>query len=651
MKLRCTECEKHFHLACIEGQDASLGSGLRKTHGGDPRADKMDWYCSNCIVGWRDRFIFTASSRIRQKILVGRSVLGALLPEKAVEEVVPRLLQWKHLTSGLKAFFAPLPVSILSTHPTVALEKKCFGISNSLTVGDFQNVATRCRPGRLALAGLKPDEPPSLLHLEEVYWDLLSSPFGPEVVAERAVLPHSVALTNEESKAAQVNGPVNMRHLNDLEGSALRGFGREMNTRPQTEVGMVFTTTSWTVDPHHMCLLRYLHAGTMTWYGIPSKHRSQFENLQDQTGLLHPCTVLDNNLDVSRAEQRTGEYVVTFPGVHHHGFGHVFTCLESASFAPFEWLPHAREANNRRMIASSLRPQPKLHLLPFSMDVLCVRKGLQILLERNAENSTVEQQAYHELLSSATAILPLLKTIHHDLQANLTQLLLLQPNFAPNRTESPSFLVLEQPGTSPPMGKESASNQQAVSFRPAERVAAATAGLSNKKVGGSGGSFEHLVSSMSYKMTSLRKSLAMATLTPCGYRYGAQWSDDSVTTLYTELEKQLLWEGPLCMVCSQACGLGCLVYTGDDTGDDTTADGQGPPRNTNKDNDNSNDKEPALAFTRPIFFCLSHVEEFQLHVLSRQVKSAPLKRKHNGSAPPPPTPPPLIWMDAGFFCG
>ncbi|KAJ3062017.1 hypothetical protein HK102_008902, partial [Quaeritorhiza haematococci] len=125
---------------------------------------------------------------------------------------------------------------------------------------------------------------------------------------------------------------------------------------PWLYVGMVFSTFCWHTEDHFTYSINYLHWGeTKTWYGIPASDADAFEKamrsavpelfetnpdlLFHLTTMLSPGVLVKNGVKCYAADQREGEFVITFPRAYHAGFNHGFNFAEAVNFALPDWLP------------------------------------------------------------------------------------------------------------------------------------------------------------------------------------------------------------------------------------------------------------------------------------------------------------------------
>lgn len=66
--------------------------------------------------------------------------------------------------------------------------------------------------------------------------------------------------------------------------------------------------------------------------------------ISTQVKELSPSSLSSEGIPVFRCIQNPREFVLIFPGAYHSGFDCGFNCSETANLAPFDWLPHGRNA-------------------------------------------------------------------------------------------------------------------------------------------------------------------------------------------------------------------------------------------------------------------------------------------------------------------
>lgn len=135
-------------------------------------------------------------------------------------------------------------------------------------------------------------------------------------------------------------------------------------TVPWVYVGMTFSTFCWHNEDHYAYSANYQHFGaTKTWYGIPAEDTEKFEQamkdavpelfetnpdlLFQLVTLLTPDQLKKAGVRVYAADQRAGQFIMTFPKAYHAGFNHGFNFNEAVNFAPCDWEPFGLDGVER----------------------------------------------------------------------------------------------------------------------------------------------------------------------------------------------------------------------------------------------------------------------------------------------------------------
>lgn len=170
---------------------------------------------------------------------------------------------------------------------------------------------------------------------------------------------------NDRTTSYYVNHPFNLNKLPYAAGSLLNFVPNEIlgMTIPWIYVGLLLLTFCWHVEDHYTLLANYCHFGaTKRWYGIPLNYADRFEEymknmapdmFKKQPDLLHqlvtlvnPETLVKAGIPCCYADQRPGEYVITYPRVYHAGFNCGFNFNEAVNFNMKCWLPSGEQAIN-----------------------------------------------------------------------------------------------------------------------------------------------------------------------------------------------------------------------------------------------------------------------------------------------------------------
>ncbi|KAI4324609.1 hypothetical protein MLD38_030080 [Melastoma candidum] len=153
----------------------------------------------------------------------------------------------------------------------------------------------------------------------------------------------------------------NLNNTPQLPGSLLcfEDYGTSSILGTRLRVGMCFSTSLWKSEDHRLYSIRYLHFGNpVIWYCVPGRCRSKFEAVARKYSInvppeqhelnarwvsrLSPSALKAEGIAVYRCVQCPGEFVIIFPGSYVMGLDTGFNFLESANFAPLDWLPHGQ---------------------------------------------------------------------------------------------------------------------------------------------------------------------------------------------------------------------------------------------------------------------------------------------------------------------
>lgn len=132
-------------------------------------------------------------------------------------------------------------------------------------------------------------------------------------------------------------------------------------TSPWLYLGMLFATFCFHTEDHFLYSINYHHTGApKIWYGVPRQGATKFEQalrenvpavFKESPDLLHrlvtmisPSVAMNYGINMCRAVQNAGEFVITCPEAYHGGFNMGFNCGEAVNFALHDWLPIGRHA-------------------------------------------------------------------------------------------------------------------------------------------------------------------------------------------------------------------------------------------------------------------------------------------------------------------
>ncbi|CAN0337362.1 unnamed protein product [Lampetra planeri] len=233
--------------------------------------------------------------------------------------------------------------------PSVLLQGK------SVTLTAFYRMA------RNTVAMCFSTEEPAACEVEQRFWQLVeerdahvavhcgkvdtkTSGSGFPVSKSDSFSRHGWNLTVLPSNPASV-----LRHLGTVSGV----------TVPWLNIGMIYSTSSWAQDPHLLPSIDFLHTGAdKIWYSIPAGQQEALEravlSLSPANGkpalellqqnIVSPEALRRAGVRVHRAVQRSGEFLVVFPGACTANVSCGYSVSEAVSFATTGWLPTAWRA-------------------------------------------------------------------------------------------------------------------------------------------------------------------------------------------------------------------------------------------------------------------------------------------------------------------
>ncbi|KAG8442363.1 hypothetical protein GDO86_011236 [Hymenochirus boettgeri] len=171
----------------------------------------------------------------------------------------------------------------------------------------------------------------------------------------------------------------NLTVLPNNSGSILRHLGAVPGvTIPWLNIGMVFSTSCWSRDQNHLPYIDYLHTGAdCIWYCIPAEEESKLDRvvhtllqangtpglqMLESNVMISPEVLRKEGIKVHRTVQKSGQFVVCFPGSFVSKVCCGYSVSETVHFATTQWtsmgFKNAKEMK-RRHIAK-----------PFSMEKL-----------------------------------------------------------------------------------------------------------------------------------------------------------------------------------------------------------------------------------------------------------------------------------------
>uniref|UniRef100_W5LE77 Jumonji and AT-rich interaction domain containing 2 n=1 Tax=Astyanax mexicanus TaxID=7994 RepID=W5LE77_ASTMX len=153
----------------------------------------------------------------------------------------------------------------------------------------------------------------------------------------------------------------NLTVLSNNSGSILRHLGAVPGvTIPWLNIGMVFSTSCWSRDQNSLPYIDYLHTGAdCIWYCIPAEEKSKLDKvvhtllqangtpgleMLEKNIMISPEVLRREGVKVHRTVQRTGQFMVCFPGTFVSKVCCGYSVSETVHFATPEWMKLGYEA-------------------------------------------------------------------------------------------------------------------------------------------------------------------------------------------------------------------------------------------------------------------------------------------------------------------
>ncbi|XP_037548716.1 protein Jumonji isoform X1 [Nematolebias whitei] len=153
----------------------------------------------------------------------------------------------------------------------------------------------------------------------------------------------------------------NLTVLPNNAGSILRHLGAVPGvTIPWLNIGMVFSTSCWSRDQNRLPYIDYLHTGAdCIWYSVPAEEKAKLDKvvhtllqangtpgleMLEKNIMLSPEVLCREGIKVYRTVQRSGQFVVCFPGAFVSKVCCGYSVSETVHFATPHWMNLGYEA-------------------------------------------------------------------------------------------------------------------------------------------------------------------------------------------------------------------------------------------------------------------------------------------------------------------
>lgn len=235
-----------------------------------------------------------------------------------------------------------------------------FSKGKSYTLNEFKDRADKFRATLLKSLGAE-NLPKDALEavLEKEFWSIVEGSRSNVVVDYGAEIRCDEEGSGFPTKGSYKDDPWNLNNLPFVKESLFRYLDESISgvTVPWAYVGMIFSAFCWHTEDNFCYSINYQHFGDpKTWYGIPARSASHFEKLSEwlapeafkeapdllneRSCLVSPRTLTSHGIPVFGANQRPGEFIVTFPNVYHAGFNQGYNFNEAVNYTPPDWVPY-----------------------------------------------------------------------------------------------------------------------------------------------------------------------------------------------------------------------------------------------------------------------------------------------------------------------
>ena len=116
-------------------------------------------------------------------------------------------------------------------------------------------------------------------------------------------------------------------------------------------MGMLFSTFCWHVEDLWLNSINYSHKGaTKTWYIIPEAFKQAFDDyvlkktnnkrqlLNSLTFIIDPLELKNNGIQVYKAYQRPGQFILTLFNAYHCGFSQGYNVGQAVNLTTIDSL-------------------------------------------------------------------------------------------------------------------------------------------------------------------------------------------------------------------------------------------------------------------------------------------------------------------------
>ncbi|XP_037650327.1 protein Jumonji isoform X1 [Sebastes umbrosus] len=228
-------------------------------------------------------------------------------------------------------------------------QHKCINKGKSVSLTNFfriaRNTMTMCF-----------NKEPGAAEVEEEYWRIVEQRDSHVAVhcGKVDTSTHGSGFPTGKSEPFSKHG-WNLTVLPNNSGSILRHLGAVPGvTIPWLNIGMVFSTSCWSRDQNRLPFIDYLHTGAdCIWYSVPAEEKAKLDKvvhtllqangtpgleMLEKNIMISPEVLCREGIKVYRTVQRSGQFVVCYPGAFVSKVCCGYSVSETVHFATPHWM-------------------------------------------------------------------------------------------------------------------------------------------------------------------------------------------------------------------------------------------------------------------------------------------------------------------------
>ncbi|KAI3358068.1 hypothetical protein L3Q82_003079 [Scortum barcoo] len=228
-------------------------------------------------------------------------------------------------------------------------QHKCINKGKSVSLTNFfriaRNTMTMCF-----------NKEPGAAEVEQEYWRIVEQRESHVAVhcGKADTSTHGSGFPTGKSEPFSKHG-WNLTVLPNNSGSILRHLGAVPGvTIPWLNIGMVFSTSCWSRDQNRLPFIDYLHTGAdCIWYSVPAEEKVKLDKvvhtllqangtpgleMLEKNIMISPEVLCREGIKVYRTVQRSGQFVVCYPGAFVAKVCCGYSVSETVHFATPHWM-------------------------------------------------------------------------------------------------------------------------------------------------------------------------------------------------------------------------------------------------------------------------------------------------------------------------